>query len=266
MSNPQADSTRLLEPEPLNQLSSLNLEDTTDGPKDTPVWLRGGKSLDSNSRSSSSYSSSSSSSDTLNKEFLRKYIHYAKNRVHPEMSVEAMETIATAYADMRSKQSNRNLPVTARSLETLIRISSAHAKSRLCNTVEVQDVEGAKDLVNFVLFHEVSTPAPATSVETAAGEADSGRKGGGGPKRGLDSSMEAAEESRDTAAASSSSSSSGKKQKGGSGKALSIDQVMDTINYATNNLGRWSSSCWNFLYCRANKQIYLTKYCYLCYF
>lgn len=66
-----------------------------------------------------------------------------------------MDAISTAYSDMRSKQSSRNLPVTARSLETIIRLSSAHAKSRLSNVVEESDVEEVLDILNFVLFHEI---------------------------------------------------------------------------------------------------------------
>jgi DNA replication licensing factor MCM3 len=56
---------------------------------------------------------------------------------------------------MRSKQSARNLPVTARSLETIIRLASAHAKSRLSNSVDEVDVEEVLDILNFVMFHEI---------------------------------------------------------------------------------------------------------------
>lgn len=56
---------------------------------------------------------------------------------------------------MRSKQSQKNLPVTARSLETLIRLASAHAKARLSHDVEDCDVEVAVELMSFVLFHEI---------------------------------------------------------------------------------------------------------------
>ena len=66
-----------------------------------------------------------------------------------------MEAISAAYSEMRSKQSVRNLPVTARTLETIIRLSSAHAKSRLSNSVDEIDVEAVLDIVNFVMFHEI---------------------------------------------------------------------------------------------------------------
>ncbi len=46
----------------------------------------------------------------------------------PVLTEEARECIAGRYAEMRSRQDERTLPVTARSLETVIRLASAHAK------------------------------------------------------------------------------------------------------------------------------------------
>lgn len=49
---------------------------------------------------------------------------------------------------------NRSLPVTARSLETLIRLASAHAKARLSQRVEETDAAKAMELMSFALYHE----------------------------------------------------------------------------------------------------------------
>ena len=68
------------------------------------------------------------SDDVLQHEFLRKYLHFAKTRMKPVLTEEARECIAGRYAEMRSRQDERTLPVTARSLETVIRLASAHAK------------------------------------------------------------------------------------------------------------------------------------------
>ena len=83
---------------------------------------------------------------------------------------------------MRSKQNQKNLPVTARSLETLIRLSSANAKARLCQSVDDEDVEAAVELMNFVLFHEIGdvSTGPSSGADSRGnfmGEVPSGRRG-----------------------------------------------------------------------------------------
>jgi DNA replication licensing factor MCM3 len=70
------------------------------------------------------------SDEVLQHDFLRKYLHFAKTRMKPVLTEEARECIAGRYAEMRSRQDERTLPVTARSLETIIRLASAHAKVR----------------------------------------------------------------------------------------------------------------------------------------
>jgi DNA replication licensing factor MCM3 len=136
----------IMEPEPLNQKAKLEL-DTFDKNVETPKYLTVGNN------------------DILHPEFLRKYIHFAKNRRHPpELSEDAMESIANAYRDMRQKQNGRTLPVTARTLETMIRLSSASAKARLSVSVDVSDVDIALELLNFVYFHELGVDPSSTEV------------------------------------------------------------------------------------------------------
>lgn len=94
------------------------------------------------------------SSDILQHDFLRKYLHFAKNRIRPELTEMAREFIANKYAEMRCKMDERTLPVTARTLETVIRLASAHAKARLSHEVEVLDCEVAMDILSFSLYNE----------------------------------------------------------------------------------------------------------------
>ena len=47
-------------------------------------------------------------------------------------------------------------PVTARTLETLIRLATAHAKCRLSRVVQLQDAEAAVQLIEFAYFKKVS--------------------------------------------------------------------------------------------------------------
>jgi DNA replicative helicase MCM subunit Mcm2 (Cdc46/Mcm family) len=68
-------------------------------------------------------------------EFVKKYLEIAKC-MKPALTEEACEMIGEEYAKLRSQDFEnsdvaRTQPVTARALETLIRLSTAHAKSRL---------------------------------------------------------------------------------------------------------------------------------------
>ena len=150
-----------MEPEPLNQRSKLIL-DTYNQQEDTRVWLKASNNQHSLSSATSDISINQHLQDTtpisdllITPEFLRKYIYFAKNRIQPVLSDTAMELISQAYAEMRSKQTSRTLPVTARSLETIIRLANANAKCRLSQSVDEVDVEAALELMNFVLYHEV---------------------------------------------------------------------------------------------------------------
>jgi DNA replication licensing factor MCM3 len=92
----------------------------------------------------------------LQLDFLRKYLHYAKTRIQPVLTESARDLIAARYAEMRARQDDRTIPITARSLETVIRLATAHAKARLSNTVSMHDCEVAMDILSFALYHEQS--------------------------------------------------------------------------------------------------------------
>ncbi|KAI3407852.1 DNA helicase [Psidium guajava] len=99
--------------------------------------------------------------DSLTIKFLKKYIHYAKHRIQPDLTDEASEHIATAYAELRNNSSNAQtggtLPITARTLETIIRLSTAHAKLKLSRKVTKSDVEAALKVLNFAIYHKELT-------------------------------------------------------------------------------------------------------------
>ncbi|RLN14922.1 hypothetical protein BBJ28_00000916, partial [Nothophytophthora sp. Chile5] len=114
---------------------------------------------------SSSYAGSGNGILTL--DFLKKYIYYAKTRLQPVLTDSAIDLIAEGYAELRSQQNARTLPVTARSLETLIRLASAHAKSRLSKSIDTVDAEKAMGLMSFALYHEASEPHVTSELPTA---------------------------------------------------------------------------------------------------
>ena len=99
-------------------------EDAADDEKAHTVWQHSRYDVSA----SPSKGDDPHSDDVLQHEFLRKYLHFAKTRMKPVLTEEARECIAGRYAEMRSRQDERTLPVTARSLETIIRLASAHAK------------------------------------------------------------------------------------------------------------------------------------------
>ncbi|OQR90919.1 DNA replication licensing factor MCM3 [Achlya hypogyna] len=92
----------------------------------------------------------------LTLDFLKKFIFYAKTRFQPVLTDAAIDVISEGYAELRSQQTARTLPVTARTLETLIRLASAHAKARLSKIIELDDAKRAMSLMNYALYNEAS--------------------------------------------------------------------------------------------------------------
>lgn len=95
--------------------------------------------------------------DPLSIPFLKKYLAFAKQRFSaPEMTPEATEAIAEYYADLRNSSEVQALPVTVRTLETIIRLACAHAKVRLSALVEMKDVEEVQSIVDMILKSDPS--------------------------------------------------------------------------------------------------------------
>jgi DNA replication licensing factor MCM3 len=95
----------------------------------------------------------------LSMDFMKKYIHIAKC-IKPALSSEASKAIADEYTKLRSFNSSdshiaRTQPITARSLETMIRLSTAHAKARMSKLVTREDALAAIKLVQFAYFKTI---------------------------------------------------------------------------------------------------------------
>lgn len=97
--------------------------------------------------------------EVLSLAFMKKYIQYAKSRVKPVLTQEASDRISEIYVALRNDDMQGNQrktsPMTVRTLETIIRLSTAHAKSRLSNRVEERDALAAESILRFALFKEV---------------------------------------------------------------------------------------------------------------
>ena len=82
--------------------------------------------------------------ELLDMSILRDYLAYSREYVHPKLGEDAYQKLISAYVDMRKVGSGRGqVSAYPRQLESLIRLSEAHAKVRLSHTVEEKDVEEA---------------------------------------------------------------------------------------------------------------------------
>ncbi|KAI9868822.1 MAG: MCM DNA helicase complex subunit [Trichoglossum hirsutum] len=97
--------------------------------------------------------------EVLSIPFIKKYIQYAKSRIKPVLTKGAADHIVATYSALRNDELEGNQrktsPMTARTLETLIRLATAHAKARLSNRVEERDTVAAESILRFALFKEV---------------------------------------------------------------------------------------------------------------
>ncbi|KAI8138048.1 MCM2/3/5 family-domain-containing protein [Fennellomyces sp. T-0311] len=99
--------------------------------------------------------------DVLSVERLTKYISYARQNVHPILSEEAGRRLVDLYVELRKQGQDRNekrVTATTRQLESMIRMSEAHARMRLSDTVEVSDVEEASRLLRSAIKDYATDP------------------------------------------------------------------------------------------------------------
>ncbi|KAJ5770549.1 uncharacterized protein N7511_002600 [Penicillium nucicola] len=93
-----------------------------------------------------------SSEEILPVEFLTAYITYAKTNCHPVITPAAGSALTEAYVAMRQlgddiRAQERRITATTRQLESMIRLSEAHARMRLSPEVTVGDVEESVRLI-----------------------------------------------------------------------------------------------------------------------
>ena len=86
-------------------------------------------------------------------ELLKKYIAYARRTIKPSLSQEALDALEDYYVKVRrqGEEPNAPVPITARQLEALVRLSEAAARARLSPVVEVEDSRRAIHIVETFL-------------------------------------------------------------------------------------------------------------------
>ncbi|MBI2145439.1 minichromosome maintenance protein MCM [Candidatus Woesearchaeota archaeon] len=90
-------------------------------------------------------------------EFLKKYISYARQKIRPVLTDAAVDEIKDFYVQLRNKavsdeRAARAIPISARQLEALVRLSEASAKVRLSDKVTREDARRAIELLMFCLM------------------------------------------------------------------------------------------------------------------
>lgn len=84
------------------------------------------------------------------------YISYARQNIHPTITPAAGRELIEAYVSMRKlgqdvRAAEKRITATTRQLESMIRLSEAHAKMRLSEEVTADDVKEAHRLIRSAL-------------------------------------------------------------------------------------------------------------------
>ncbi|KAF1941409.1 MCM-domain-containing protein [Clathrospora elynae] len=139
------------------QLLGVGLETDTDANHPTEVYEKFNPMLHSGVTITVGRGASRRT-EVLSIPFIKKFIQYAK-REKPILTKGAADHIVATYSALRNDEldsgTRRTSPITARTLETLIRLSTAHAKARLSKRVEQKDATVAEQILRFALFKEV---------------------------------------------------------------------------------------------------------------
>ncbi|MEM4326277.1 MAG: ATP-binding protein, partial [Candidatus Pacearchaeota archaeon] len=91
----------------------------------------------------------------IERDLFRKYVAYAKQRIFPVLSDEAVEEIKKFYVELRNMpvQAERitAIPLSARQLQSLIRMAEASARVRLSKEVSIEDARRAIEIMKYYL-------------------------------------------------------------------------------------------------------------------
>jgi len=109
----------------------------------------------------------SSSGAPFPPELLKKYIAYAKRNIRPVLSDAALASLSDYYVKVREQgeEPNSPVPITARQLEALVRLSEAAAKARLSSEVGVEDAQRAIQIMQNFLKRVAMTEGGKLDVD-----------------------------------------------------------------------------------------------------
>ena len=82
--------------------------------------------------------------EKIPQDLLKKYILYAREKVHPKLHDMDQDKVAKMYSDLRRESmTTGSIPITVRHIESMIRMAEAHAKMHLREFVRDDDVNMA---------------------------------------------------------------------------------------------------------------------------
>lgn len=104
------------------------------------------------------YSSAQEAPECISVDLLKAYIAEAR-RILPKLTSESMRALTQAYVDLRQLDNGKTITATTRQLESLIRLSEAHARMRFSATIEIKDVKEAVRIVKESLLMYAIDPS-----------------------------------------------------------------------------------------------------------
>ncbi|VEU22492.1 DEKNAAC103666 [Brettanomyces naardenensis] len=107
--------------------------------------------------------SSATKNELLGADFLTAYIQYAKENYKPALTEEAKDELVRSYVEMRklgedARSAEKRITATTRQLESMIRLSEAHAKMHLHEIVTLSDVQEAVRLMKSAMKEYATDP------------------------------------------------------------------------------------------------------------
>lgn len=93
------------------------------------------------------------------KDFMAKYISYARKHATPMLSESAGKQLVKEYTEMRNMgNASKTITATPRQLESMVRIAESIAKMRLATEVSSKDVEEAVRLIKTAMQQSATDP------------------------------------------------------------------------------------------------------------
>ncbi|MGB9814391.1 MAG: minichromosome maintenance protein MCM [Thermoplasmata archaeon] len=110
--------------------------------------------------------------EEIDDEFFKKYIAYAKKHIIPKIMPDAREELKQYYLRMRNlynQTSAKSIPITARQMEALIRLTQASARARLSNIATAEDARRAIRIIQHFIEDIATTPEGTIDIDRVMG-------------------------------------------------------------------------------------------------